>query len=151
VLTWSPLIFAIVMTAACVSALVVGAWEERLLGGLYLAACVASLAAESRPWAGPQWAITAIDAIMLLASIAVVLASTKAWPIVAAALQVLTMGAHVSFALAKGGLGTNGYLTVLAVWSYGAVGCIAYGVVQRIITSGAARRRRGPVGLARDP
>jgi hypothetical protein len=144
VLIWSPLVFAIVMLAVCSSALVYGAWEERLLGGLYLAACVASLAAESRPWSGPQWAITATDAVMLIVSIVVVLLSVKAWPILTAALQVLTLGAHVSFALAKGGLGVNGYLTALALWSYGTVACIAYGVVRMNNRAAVATRRARP-------
>ncbi|WP_062098342.1 hypothetical protein [Caulobacter sp. CCH5-E12] len=124
---WSPLVFAIAMVVACVAALVRGRWEERLLGATYLAACMASLAVEKRPWTGPQGAVIAIDAIVLALAIGVVLGSRKLWPVIAAAFQVLTVGAHLAFIGAEGRLGAAGYLTVLAVWSYGMVGCLAWG------------------------
>lgn len=127
-LPWSPLVFAIVLMTVCAAALVVGAWEEKFLGGCYLAACVASLAVEQRPWTGPQGPIIGIDALMLGAAVATVVRSAKLWPILAAAFQVLTVGAHLAFVLAQGRLGAAGYLTVLAVWSYGTVGAIALGL-----------------------
>lgn len=139
-LTWSPLIFVLLMTPVCGMALVLGGWEARVLGGLYMAACLLSLAAEHQPWSGPQWAITAIDAAYLAVSIAVVGRSTKAWPILVAAMQLLTIGAHLAFVLAKGRLGVDGYLTVLALWSYGIVGCLAHGLAR---SSPIAVLRRG--------
>jgi len=115
------------MIIVCMAALLRGDWEEKVLGGSYLAACLASLAVEVRPWTGPQGPVIAIDAIVLGVSVAVVLRSKKAWPVIAAAFQVLTVGAHLAFVAAEGRLGAAGYLTVLAVWSYGTVGAIAWG------------------------
>lgn len=115
------------MVLVCMAALLRGGWEEKLLGAVYLAACMASLAVEKRPWTGPQDAVIAIDALVLGTAVAVVLGSRKLWPIVAAAFQVLTVGAHLAFVSANGTLGAAGYLTVLAMWSYGTVGCIAWG------------------------
>ena len=124
---WSPLVFAIAMVLVCVAALIRGRWEEKVLGAVYLAACMASLAVEKRPWTGPQGAVIAIDAVVLGVSVAVVLGSEKLWPILAAAFQVLTVGAHLAFIAAEGRLGAAGYLTVLALWSYGTIACIAWG------------------------
>lgn len=124
--TWSPMIFSLVMLAVCTMALVRGRWEEKLLGGAYLAACMLSLAVERRPWSGPQGAIIAIDALVLLIAIAVAINSAKVWPILAAAFQVLTVGAHLAFLAAPGRLGPVGYLTALAVWSYGMVACLSW-------------------------
>jgi hypothetical protein len=124
---WSPLLFAIAMIAICVAALLRGGWEAKVLGASYMAACMASLAVEQRPWVGPQGAIIAIDALVLAVAIGVVSRSRKLWPIIAAAFQVLTLGAHLAFVAAGGRLGAAGYLTVLAVWSYGTVAAIAWG------------------------
>lgn len=124
---WSPLVFAIAMVLVCVAALIRGRWEEKVLGAVYLAACMASLAVEKRPWTGPQGAVIAIDAVVLGVSVAVVLGSEKLWPVLAAAFQVLTVGAHLAFITAEGRLGAAGYLTVLALWSYGMIACIAWG------------------------
>lgn len=129
-LVWSPLIFAVLMIAICGAALLKGDWETRVLGGFYMAACLLSLAAERQPWSGPQWVITTIDAAYGLVSIVVVVRSRKAWPVVVAAMQLLTLGAHLAFVLAKGKLGVDGYLTVLALWSYGIIGCIAFGLAR---------------------
>lgn len=115
------------MMAICVAALIRGGWEERLFGAIYMGACMASLAVEKRPWTGPQEAIVAIDALVLAAAVAIALASGKLWPIGAAAFQVLTMGAHLAFIVAQGRLNAVGYLTVLIVWSYGTIACLACG------------------------
>lgn len=161
--TWSPLVFAAVMVGVCLAAILRGGWEEKLLGAAYLAACLASLAVEKRPWTGPQGAVIAIDAIMLALAIGVVLATEKPWPIVAAGFQVLTVGAHMAFLAADGKLGATGYLTVLALWSYGTVGCIAWGTLAllplprplRLGGPSGGRERQGvvktPVGVSREP
>lgn len=115
------------MVLVCVAALIRGRWEEKVLGAVYLAACMASMAVEKRPWTGPQGGVIAIDAVVLGVSVAVVLGSEKLWPILAAAFQVLTVGAHLAFIGAEGRLGAAGYLTVLALWSYGTIACIAWG------------------------
>lgn len=135
-LAWSPLIFAIAMLVVCTGALLLGEWEEKLLGGVYMAACMASLAVEQRPWSGPQGAVIAIDAVMICIAVGTALGSSKIWPIFAAAFQVLTLGAHLSFILAEGRLGEAGYLTVLAVWSYGMVIAIAVGVTSHWSSGG---------------
>jgi hypothetical protein len=128
VFAWSPLVFAIAMMVICVAALVRGEWEERLFGALYMSACMASLAVEKRPWTGPQGAIVAIDAIVLFGAVGIAFVSGKLWPIGAAAFQVLTLGAHLAFIAADGRLSAVGYLTVLIVWSYGTIACLACGV-----------------------
>ncbi len=115
------------MVVVCITALVRGGWEEKVMGAIYLAACMASLAVERRPWTGPQGAVIAIDGLVLIAALAVVVASHKLWPIVAAGFQVLTVGAHLAFLAADGRLGAPGYLTVLALWSYGTVACLVWG------------------------
>lgn len=121
------MVFATAMMAICIAALVRGGWEERLFGAIYMGACMASLAVEKRPWTGPQEAIVAIDAIVLASAVAIVLVSQKLWPIGAAAFQLLTLGAHLAFIAAEGRLSAVGYLTVLIVWSYGTIACLACG------------------------
>jgi hypothetical protein len=143
----SPLVFAIAMMAICIAALLRGDWEERGFGAIYLGACIASLAVEERPWTGPQGAIVAIDALVLVAAVAIAVVSGKLWPIGAAAFQVLTLGAHLAFIAAQGRLGAVGYLTVLVVWSYGTIACLACG-------AGSPFRlpwRFGPGSLGRSP
>lgn len=120
------------MMVICIAALARGGWEERLFGAVYMGACVASLAVEKRPWTGPQGAIIAIDAIVLTLALAVVVLSRKLWPVGAAAFQVLTLGAHLAFVVAQGRLSAAGYLTVLVVWSYGTLFCLASGVAPRL-------------------
>lgn len=120
------------MLAVCVAALVRGDGEERLFGAVYLGACVASLAVEKRPWTGLQDAIVVIDALVLAVAVGIVLASRKLWPIGAAAFQILTLAAHLAFMFAEGRLSIPGYLTVLLVWSYGTVGCLACGLRPRL-------------------
>lgn len=136
------------MVLVCVAALVGGRWEERLLGGVYLAACMATLAVEQRPWTGPQGAVIAIDAMVLAVAVGVVLRSGKPWPIIAAAFQLLTLGAHLAFVAGEGRLSAAGYLTALALWSYGTVACIAWGVgadlsPARLLTFWALRDDQG--------
>lgn len=116
------------MVAVCVAALLRGDWEEKVTGGIYLAACLTSLAVEQRPWVGPQGAVILIDAVVLVSATIVAMGSSKLWPIFAAALQVLTFGAHLAFILAQGRLGVVGYLTVLALWSYGTIACLSWGL-----------------------
>ncbi|WP_163234002.1 hypothetical protein [Caulobacter rhizosphaerae] len=123
------------MIIICMAALLRGGWEEKVLGAAYMAACMASLAVEERPWVGPQGLVIAIDAIVLALAVGVVLRSSKGWPIVAAAFQVLTVGAHLAFVAAHGRLGAAGYLTVLALWSYGTVAAIAWGAVPLVLAS----------------
>lgn len=130
------------MMVICLAALVRGGWEERLFGALYMSACMASLAVEKRPWTGPQGAIVAIDAIVLFAAVGIALGSGKLWPIGAAAFQVLTLGAHLAFIAAEGRLSAVGYLTVLVVWSYGTIVCLASG-------SGWRFRAPRPIGFGR--
>lgn len=136
------------MVLVCIAALVRGRWEEKLLGAAYLAACMASLAVERRPWTGPQGAVIAIDAIVLALTVGVVLGSRKLWPVIAAAFQVLTVGAHLAFIGAEGRLGAAGYLTVLAVWSYGMVGCLAWGAGSQLPLPERLRLHRLKKGLS---
>lgn len=133
------------MMAVCVAALVRGGWEERVFGALYMGACMASLAVEKRPWTGPQDAVVAIDAIVLVGTVGIALVSTKLWPIGAAACQVLTLGAHLAFIAANGRLSAVGYLTVLVVWSYGTIACLACGAGSLFRTS--KRLRLGGLGI----
>jgi hypothetical protein len=129
-LAWSPVIFAALMTLVCVTCLVIGEWEERLLGGLYGTACWASLAAATRLWREPQWTVGAIDLVYFLVTALVVWRSTKAWPVWAGAMQLLTLTTHLAYGLSEHRLGADAYLTVLGLWSYGIVLCLTLGCGQ---------------------
>ena len=124
-LFWSPVIFTALMTLVCLTCMVIGEWEERLLGGLYGMACWASLVAATRVWREPQWAVAAIDLIYFLAAAGVVWRSNKAWPIWVGAMQLLTLTTHLAYWLSQHRFGADAYLTVLVVWSYGIVVCLA--------------------------
>jgi hypothetical protein len=143
VLAWSPLIAACLMAVICGAAVFIGQWEERVVGALYGAAWLLSLAAASRVWQQPQWAVMAIDVAILLALIAVISWSTKIWPILAGSMQLLTVGAHIAFILGRTHLGADAYLTVLGLWSYGILICIGCGALRvRIAGRRDALRRR---------
>jgi len=137
-LAWSPLIFAALMTLVCLMSAVIGDWEERVLGGLYGMACWASLAAATRFWREPQWTVGAIDLVYFLAATLVVWRSSKAWPIWVGAMQLLTLTTHLAYWLSAHRFGADAYLTVLGLWSYGIVLCLAVACVQLWTTS---RRR----------
>lgn len=124
-LAWSPVIFAALMTLVCLACVVIGQWEERVLGGLYGLACWASLAAASRFWREPQWTVGAIDLIYFLLAATVVWRSSKAWPIWTGAMQLLTLTTHLAYWLSEHRFGADAYLTVLGLWSYGIVLCLA--------------------------
>lgn len=138
-LAWSPAVFAVLTTAVCLGCLALGAWEERVLGCLYGMACFASLAAASRLWREPQWAVGAIDLIYFCAVVVVVWRSRKFWPIWIGAMQILTLTTHVAYWLSQGRFGADAYLTVLGLWSYGIVFCLG---LAAFLACRAARRRR---------
>ena len=139
-LVWSPVVFATVMTLVCLTCVAIGDWEERLLGGLYGMACWASLAAATRLWREPQWTVGAIDLVYFLAAALVIWRSTKAWPVWVGAMQLLTLTTHLAYGLSAHRFGADAYLTVLGVWSYGIVICLAVGCRQARTAVGARRR-----------
>lgn len=138
VLAWSPWIYLVIMAVVCGYALTVGAWETRLLAGLYALASLASPVSMQADLARPQWGVAAIDLAYLAAVLLVVVRSPRPWPVLIGAAQLLALATHLAFALADGHLGADAYFTVLAVWTYGVIVCLAAAAWR----DAHARRRR---------
>lgn len=125
VLAWSPILYLLVMALVCMRGVWLGAWETRLLAGCYAAASLASLAAVRPPWARPQWGVAAIDLAFFLLAVVVIFRSRRLWPVLIGAAQLLVLATHGAFAAAGGHLGADAYFTVLAVWTYAIILCLA--------------------------
>lgn len=70
--------------------------EEQLAAGGVLLSFAITLAMRDRTWAGTQWAAFISDALLLALVTAISLRTTRYWPLVAAAFQLLCVMTHVA-------------------------------------------------------
>jgi hypothetical protein len=118
---------AIVMVAVGLFAFWKGDEPERVGASAYGFAWFAALLiqADSR-LSGTQWAMFALDLVVLAVFGALAWKSRRAWPVWAAALQLVVVMSHIVIAI---DLGTPmaSFYTVLNLTSYGVLLCLAVG------------------------
>lgn len=116
------------MLAVVVFAFLKGGEPEKIGAGAYIFAWIASLVIQSagRGYFGVQWAIFAIDMVLLAVFAAMVWKAPRSWPVWACALQLLAVTSHVMIIL---DLRTpiSAFYTVVNMTGYGIMLAIAVG------------------------
>lgn len=109
---------------------VLAAWRgrdlERLAAGAYLAAWALTLVAFREGTRDTQWAVMAIDVVLLVGFIAIALKTGRFWPLFSAAFQLLAVVTHVARALDSAVSGWA-YQTGGIIWGYLVIAAIGYG------------------------
>ena len=73
-----------------------GSREEQLAAGGVLLSFAITVALRDRSWAGTQWSAFVADVVLLALLTAISLRTTRYWPLVAAAFQLLCVMTHVA-------------------------------------------------------
>ena len=107
-------------------ALLKGGEPERIGAGAYLFAWFASLLVQSNAGLGVQWAMFAIDVVVLLVFITMVWKAPRSWPVWACAMQLLAVTSHVMLMM-KLPTPISAFYTVVNMTGYGIMAAIAIG------------------------
>ena len=100
--------------------------DERLAAAATLANWAITLLV-SRPLSGgTQWAVMAVDAVLLVLMVWLALRSNRYWPLFSAGFALLIVVTHITHALDTGVSGWA-YLTATLIWSYLILFTIGYG------------------------
>jgi hypothetical protein len=129
--------------AVCALAVWRGRDDERLAAAGFLAAWALSLVVFKSRSEETQWAVLAIDFGLLALVTWIALHSRRYWPLLAAALQALAVGAPLAKALDAGVTGWA-YLTAALAFQYLALITIGYGAA-------TAPRRYAEIDAAEAP
>ncbi len=133
------LIGMLAMALACGYALWKGDTPARWVGGLVAGAWVGSWLLQDRNALGyPQYAVAALDVVLLLLFAGLALRFRRAWLMVATASQLLTAATHWAFVLDLR-IATLGFMTAYYAWSYATLFALAWGTRQAVL----ARRLDG--------
>ncbi|WP_397399095.1 hypothetical protein [Phenylobacterium sp.] len=114
------------MMIVCGLALCRGQDDERLAAAATLANWAITLVL-SRPLSEEtQWAVMAVDSVLLVLMVCLALRSNRYWPLFSAGFTLLIVVTHIAHALDTG---VNGwaYLTAMLIWSYLSLLTIGYG------------------------
>ncbi|MDE0878640.1 MAG: hypothetical protein OSB00_08240 [Sphingomonas bacterium] len=134
------IVFNGLLIASIAYAMLKGGAPERLIATIFLIAATASYLAPYSGYHVLEADILLIDAIALLALIAVALVANRYWPMYEAALQLLTVAIHA----------VKAYNPELAYWMYGGASAkIAYPTLI-ILVIGVARHRKRLIGTGVD-
>jgi hypothetical protein len=137
---WFP---AVVIGSACLFALFKGRFEERTAAAYFAVAALAAPWLLDRRWAGPQWAMFAVDCGYLALLLAFALRSRRWWPIPAAAFQLLAVLTHIA-SLVDHTVRAWAYVTAGVIWTYLGLAAIVVGTCNRW----REQRQLAPSGLA---
>lgn len=114
------IVFTVVLFGACGYALLRGRSDERLVGGVCIAAAIASFALSapaSLRYSGVEVGVLAVDMLTLAAFTYVALRSDRFWPLWISGLQLTTSIAHLLKAM-QPDLVPIAYATAGRFWSY---------------------------------
>ncbi|NBB14590.1 hypothetical protein GVN21_04345 [Caulobacter sp. SLTY] len=124
----------VAMVLACGYALWKGDGPARWVGGLVAAAWVGSWALQDRAAiAYPQYAVAALDVVLLLVLAGMALRFRRAWLMVATASQLLTAATHWAFVLDPR-IATLGFMTAYYAWSYATLAALVWGTRQAVLS-----------------
>lgn len=113
-------IFAMLMWAVCLYAIIRGGRSERFAGWVFLLSVEISvfvLKPISRRWDGLETAVFLVDVIDLVLFVALALRSSRFWPLGLAALQLCEVLSHLML-LALPGLGRLMYYNAVQLWNW---------------------------------
>ncbi len=123
------IVFDALLVSACGYALWRGGSPERIVGGSLILAYVATLVSYSalaNRFFGVERGVFAVDVVLLAVLIAVAIRADRAWPLVVAALQLDTVGAHVVKTFDVGMIRVT-YALLIAIWSYPMLLALGFG------------------------
>ncbi|WP_448582991.1 hypothetical protein [Thermaurantiacus sp.] len=121
-----PILFAALLLGTLALAWRRGGREERLAALALLCSALLSPLAQNRGFAGPEYWILLIDALLFLALGAIALTSRAFWPLWAAGFQLGALAVHLAAARVPEIL-PAAYAATLIIWSYPVVVAVALG------------------------
>lgn len=116
----APLLFRLMLLLIVLYAFFRGGREERLAAGMSLIAAIATtlvLSPLHERFATVEFAVLAIDALLLAGFIAIALGSKRFWPLWVSGLQLTTIFGHL-FKLIDANLMSKAYAASLNFWAY---------------------------------
>ncbi|HYE45358.1 MAG TPA: hypothetical protein VEA44_06245 [Caulobacter sp.] len=127
------LVGMLAMALACGYALWKGDKPVRWCGGLIAAAWVGSWLLQDRAnILSPQYAVAALDVVLVLAFVGLMLRFRRPWLVVASASQLLTAATHWAFVLDPR-IAALGFMTAYYAWSYATLLALVWGTRQAIL------------------
>ncbi|WP_194745523.1 hypothetical protein [Thermaurantiacus tibetensis] len=140
-----PIVFAALLATVVVLAFARGGPEERIGAGALLAASLLTPVAQLRRFAGPEYGIVLVDALLFLVLAALGLRSRAFWPLWAAGFQLGALAVHLAAAKMPGML-PAAYAATLIIWSYPVVVAVGLGTWLEGRRGPSRRERRAGTG-----
>lgn len=121
-----PILFAALLLSTLALAWRRGGRDERLAALALIGGAVLTPLAQLRGFAGPEFGIVLVDALLFAALAAIALRSRAFWPIWAAGFQLGALAVHLAAAKMPDML-PAAYAATLIIWSYPVVVAVAMG------------------------
>lgn len=121
-----PILFAALLVATLAVAWRRGGRDERLAALALIGGAVLTPLAQLRGFAGPEFGIVLVDALLFTALAAIALRSRAFWPIWAAGFQLGALAVHLAAAQMPSMM-PAAYAATLIIWSYPVVVAVAIG------------------------
>jgi hypothetical protein len=115
-----------------------GGREEQIASGGFVLGLVTTVVLRDPRWAGTQWGAFAADVLLLMLITAIALRTTRYWPLVAAAFQLLCVTIHFA-RMIDPGVRAWAYATGQVIFTHLCLWTIGVGV----LNTWRANRRRG--------
>lgn len=147
IISAAPFLFAVLVVAACGTAVGLGGNTGRWTALLYVTACLSTTAVYfiNWNWARPNYLVAGVDTALLIGLYTVALRSRRYWPLWLCGLHLLTVCAHLS-AIGAPQFAYRVYFVLEAGWSLPKMGVLLIGVL-----ADWRRDRDGRANLAASP
>lgn len=125
-------VFNMLLLGCCGYALMRGGAPEQIAAGLQLAAALLTplmLSGINRRFAGVEYGVFAVDAVLLFALVGVALFADRGWPMALAALQLDTTAVHLLKMVDPNVIPVT-YALMMGVWSYPMLVIMAIGTAR---------------------
>ncbi|WP_010160806.1 hypothetical protein [Sphingomonas sp. PAMC 26617] len=136
------LIFNVLLISTCFYAFVRGGAPERIVGGLFLAAAIISVALSARIadlFGSPAYGLFCVDLVLLACLTCVALRANRGWTMTVAAMQLIMTSVHLARIVNPDTIRWV-YAVMLALWSWPMVLALAFGTYrhrERLSANGA--------------
>ncbi len=137
---WVGLTLTVVI---CGGAFWKGGREEQVASGGFVLSLVTTVVLRDPRWLGAQWGAFGADALMLVLITAISIRTTRYWPLIAAAFQLLCVMIHIA-RLIDPGVRAWAYATAQVIFTHLYLWTIGVGV----LNTWRANRRRAHSGEA---
>lgn len=134
-MTVAKILFLVALFGSIAVAVRYGGRDERTGAFALLAAAVLTPILVQHSYAGPEYGIVMVDALLFMALLGIAMGSRAFWPVWAAGFQLVALAVHLAAAATPSILPAV-YAEALAIWSYPVLGALAVGTYAEV------RRRR---------